>query len=281
MKKVGIALSGGGARGAYQIGVWKAFKEHGIDKEISAFAGASVGSLNALLFAMGDYDLAYETWMSLEERDLFEASPKQLFQRLWDEKFDFVNQGVYNTEKLKKLMDDTIDYSLIEGKEVFLSTTLLGDDDGSFFDLIKMNFQHYIKHENRIKYTNITELGEEKVKQIALASCAIPVAFSPITIGANSYYDGGILDNIPTEPLVEAGCDLIIVIDLFRYSTSRFKLKKIDADIITIHPHRSLRGILDFKTKYTKRRFDLGYEDGLEAAQEILSKIKENKQLRS
>ena len=49
MKKIGIALSGGGARGAYQIGVWKALKEHGIDTKISAYAGASVGSLNAFL----------------------------------------------------------------------------------------------------------------------------------------------------------------------------------------------------------------------------------------
>lgn len=281
MKKVGLALSGGGARGAYQIGVWKAFKEHGIDNEIDAYAGASVGSLNALLFAMDDYELAYDTWMNLEDRELFEASPKQLFKRLREEKFDFVNQGVYNTEKLKQLMDDTINYSLIQGKEVYLSTTLLGSDDGSFFDLIKMNFKHYIKHENRIEYTNITNLGEDKVKKIALASCAIPVAFSPITIGANSYYDGGILDNIPTEPLEEAGCDLIIVIDLFRFSTSRFKLRKLDEKVITIHPHRSLRGILDFKDKYTKRRFELGYKDGLDAAEEIIERIKEIKQLRS
>ena len=58
MKKLGIAFAGGGARGAYQIGAWKALKEAGIDQQISVYSGASVGSLNAAMFAMGDYDLA-------------------------------------------------------------------------------------------------------------------------------------------------------------------------------------------------------------------------------
>ena len=67
MKKIGLALAGGGARGAYQIGAWKALKELGIDKQISAYSGASVGSLNAVLFAMEDYNLARETWLKLEK----------------------------------------------------------------------------------------------------------------------------------------------------------------------------------------------------------------------
>lgn len=275
MKKIGIALAGGGARGAYQIGVWKALKEHGIDTKINAYAGASVGSLNALLFAMGDYDLAFETWKGLEERNLFEYSTSTILKRLRNEKLDFLNKGLYNTERLAKLMEDTIDFNLLKDKEVYLSTTLIGDNDSNLLDLVKTNFKHYIQHENRIKYTNICDLGNETIKQIALASCAIPVAFKPIVIGEKTYYDGGILDNIPSLPLLDNNCDLIIVIDLFMFSASRYKLKKSKVEIVEIKPSRSLRGILDFRTKHFERRFALGYENGLKAVEEILSKIKE------
>ena len=76
MAKIGLALAGGGARGAYQIGAWKAFKEMGLDTKISAYSGASVGSLNAALFAMDDYDAAYNIWMKLNRDSLFNIDKK-------------------------------------------------------------------------------------------------------------------------------------------------------------------------------------------------------------
>ena len=276
MKKIGIALSGGGARGAYQIGVWKALKEHGIDKQINAFAGASVGSLNAILFAMGDFDLAYETWKGLDDRQLFVYNTKALFKRLRHEKFNFLNKGVYNTERLKELMEEVIQFDMLKDKEVYVSTTLIGDHDGKFFDLIKTNYKHFFKDENRIKYTNISNMTDSAIKNTVLASCAIPVAFKPITIGDQTFYDGGILDNIPSIPLIENNCDLIIVIDLFKFSPSRHKLKKSEENIIEIYPHRSLRGILDYRQKHFERRFELGYIDGINAIPKIKELIKEN-----
>lgn len=276
MKKIGLALSGGGARGAYQIGVWKAFKEHGIDKLINAYAGASVGSLNAILFAMDDYDLAYKTWNNLDERQLFVYSKKDIFKRLRDEKLNFLNKGVYNTKKLKELMEEVIIFEKLENKEVYVSTTLIGDHDGKFFDLIKTNYKHFFKDENRIKYSNISGMTESEIKNTVLASCAIPVAFKPITIGAQTFYDGGILDNIPSIPLIENDCDVIIVIDLFKFSPSRHKLKKNADNIIEIYPHRSLRGILDFRQKHFERRFEHGYIDGINAIPKIKELIKEN-----
>jgi NTE family protein len=53
--KIGLVFSGGGGKGAYEIGVWKAFKEYGIDKYVCAVSGTSVGALNAALFATTPY----------------------------------------------------------------------------------------------------------------------------------------------------------------------------------------------------------------------------------
>ncbi len=55
-KEYGIVLDGGGARGAYQIGAWKALKEAGI--KINAVAGTSVGALNGALICMDDVENA-------------------------------------------------------------------------------------------------------------------------------------------------------------------------------------------------------------------------------
>ncbi|KFZ26134.1 MAG: hypothetical protein KQ78_01630 [Candidatus Izimaplasma bacterium HR2] len=261
MAKIGLALAGGGARGAYQIGAWKAFKEKGLDKCISAYSGASVGSLNAALFAMDDYDTAYKVWMSLNKDSLFNIE-KQIYKRLFKEKLNFLNRGVFNTRQLENLIDSSVDYDKIRTKDVFVATTHLGNEKSTFFDLLRTNYKHFFKSEKQIKYQNLKELDNETIKKTLLASCAIPVVFRPIEIDNQTFYDGGLLDNTPYQPLVDIGCDIVIVLDLFKVSF----VKKQSAEgvkLITVHPKRSLRGILDFNKRYIERRFDLGYKDTL------------------
>ena len=62
-KEYGVVLDGGGARGAYQIGAWKALKEAGI--RIHAVAGTSVGALNGALICMDDLNKAQDIWKSM------------------------------------------------------------------------------------------------------------------------------------------------------------------------------------------------------------------------
>lgn|GEM_PF-5830216 len=59
--KPGLVLSGGGAKGAYQIGCWQALEELGITN-FAALSGTSVGALNAALISQGKYDAAYNVW---------------------------------------------------------------------------------------------------------------------------------------------------------------------------------------------------------------------------
>ena len=269
MKKLGIALAGGGARGAYQIGAWRALKEHGIDKSFSAFSGASVGSLNAVLFAMDDYELAHNTWMSLDKKSLFNLE-KHILKRLLKEKLNFINRGVYSTRRLEKLMRTTIDFNRVKDKEIYIATTHLGSEKSTFIDLLRTNYRHYFKDDQQIEYINFNTFSDEDKLKTLLASCAIPIAFKPIELAGETYYDGGILDNTPYQPLIDAGCDVIIVIDLFTFSPMR--IKKVEGvKLFTCYPKRSLRGILDFNHKHIQRRFDLGYKD----MNKLLEKIKD------
>jgi predicted acylesterase/phospholipase RssA len=64
--KIGLVLCGGGAKGAYQVGCWKALKEVGMDK-FAVVSGTSVGALNGPLIATGDYQRAVKIWMELTE----------------------------------------------------------------------------------------------------------------------------------------------------------------------------------------------------------------------
>lgn len=82
--RCGIVFSGGGAKGAYQIGVWKYLHEQGIDRKINGVAGASVGALNSLLFAQEDFDKALEVWMSIHTEDLTRVDPASIFRSLCD-----------------------------------------------------------------------------------------------------------------------------------------------------------------------------------------------------
>ena len=62
-KAWGLVLSGGGGKGAYQAGVLKAITEMGV--EITAISGASVGALNATLFATHDIDSIVKIWLGI------------------------------------------------------------------------------------------------------------------------------------------------------------------------------------------------------------------------
>ena len=68
MAKTAVVLAGGGSRGAYQIGVWRAMKELGISWDI--VTGASVGALNGALMVQGDYDVAQSLWENITSKEV-------------------------------------------------------------------------------------------------------------------------------------------------------------------------------------------------------------------
>ena len=66
--KLGIALAGGGSKGSYEIGVWKALRELGMCYDI--VTGTSIGAVNGALMVMGDYDRAENLWNTITAQDI-------------------------------------------------------------------------------------------------------------------------------------------------------------------------------------------------------------------
>lgn len=79
MEKIGLVLSGGGAKGAYEIGVWKALEKMGVTERIDKIVGTSVGALNAVLLDACGIDKAEEIWKNLKQDDLLHWGIKKDF----------------------------------------------------------------------------------------------------------------------------------------------------------------------------------------------------------
>ena len=135
-KEYSLVLDGGGARGAYQIGAWKALKEAGV--KINAVAGTSVGALNGALICMDDLKKAEKTWkgmhfsrvMNVDDNwmeQLFEGEHK--FSDVLSELWSVLAEGGIDVTPLKELIHELVDEEKIRnsGKEFCLLTFSLTD----------------------------------------------------------------------------------------------------------------------------------------------------------
>lgn len=80
-KEYGLVLEGGGAKGAYQIGAWKALKEAGV--KIKGVSGTSVGALNGALICMGDMERAESLWSNIAYSQIMDVDD-ELMASLFD-----------------------------------------------------------------------------------------------------------------------------------------------------------------------------------------------------
>ncbi len=232
--KIGLALSGGGARGAAHIGVIKVLEEHGIP--IDYIAGTSMGAVIGGLYASG---------MSSDEVE------KQLATIDWNDVF---SDKPLRPDRSQRRKDDDILY-LVKGKvgitdsAVTLPTAVV---QGQKFDLILKALTLPVSNINdfdllptpyRAVAMDITT-GEEVVLNsgdlsIAMhASMAIPGAFAPVKLGGKLLVDGGAANNLPISVVREMGADIVIAIDI---STPLLKQEELGGALAVID---QLTGIL-------------------------------------
>ncbi len=256
--KIGLCLSGGGSRGAYQIGACKALEEAGIYEKINTISGTSIGSVNAVLLASSTIDEAKKAWFDLSDESL--KSTESFFKRLKNEKLEYIHNGIYQINVLKDNLEKYVNIKRLRNKEVFVTISLAGEKDGGLLSILKSSFKHYIKHDSQVIYAPVHKESKENVYKQVLASCSIPVVFAPTVIGGKQFVDGGLYDNVPIKPLIDAGCDKIIVIHLYRFPYF-YSRKYPDITFYSIKPKHSLGGMLNFSKDNAKLRYHQGYLD--------------------
>lgn len=241
---MGLVLSGGGGKGAYQIGVLKALKEQGLLEDVKAISGASIGAVNSMLYAMDDIEIMYQAWKDIDMDTVFDVDLEMLAER----------RIYFSRNEMLAMLEKYIDFSkILNGKyEIYHSICKL---DQALQPL-------------EAEYRKLSDYDKDTIKQILLASTALPVMYEAVKLGDNYYRDGGIVDNEPVKPLYEAGYRQFLVIGL--KSGKVFNTKKWpDATFITIYPSYDLGdlidGTLNFSQKSKEFRQMLGYKDGLRA----------------
>lgn len=285
--KIGLVLAGGGAKGAYEAGVFKALWELDLIDQIDVVSGTSVGAVNALLVAMNDRSVTKETWSHLSYSKLItmqENTRKLRTPELLD-RFKRVNNGESSIiEELKSSDIGLLSQSGVKHFiEEFVDMNLLKSSSKSIYACA------YDIDDERPVYFKLNDYNKEEMINIVLASCAIPYIFKPIVINGKRYADGGIknpaysknnTDNVPIYPLQNHDLNLIIVTHL-SYTT------KVESNIggipvINIYPSTSLElingaGSLKITKNSLEKHIDIGYRDAMVILAPIVIKILQGK----
>ncbi len=232
-QKTALILSGGGARGAYQVGVLKGLAETlksiGVENPFRILSGASAGAINTaqLAAATENFETAIEKlvylWSSLTPEQVFKADVLSL------NKFSissllgggskpslFSMNSLLDTSPLKKLIEKNCDFSQIQ-KNL----------DQRKYDSIIVTANNYIEG-GAISFVQTPQVfdseklnwGDTRRKPIKtnldsshiLASSAIPILFPPVLVGNEYYGDGCVRNNTPCSPSLRLGAQKLFVI---------------------------------------------------------------------
>ena len=138
-KTYGLALEGGGAKGAYQIGAWKALREAGI--RFSAVSGTSVGALNGAMIVMDDLEKAENVWNNIHFSQVMDVDDEEM-RRLMNRDFplselkstlrsvaDIVRNRGFDVTPLRKWVAEVVDADKVchSGTDFFIVTYSLTD----------------------------------------------------------------------------------------------------------------------------------------------------------
>ncbi len=193
--RIGLVLSGGIAKGAYQLGVLKVFAQRLPKDFFSCISASSVGILNAYAYATGQLEKAEKTWCTLEFSGLFG------FVRSF-------TRGSYTERLLQQYSFDT------PLQQPFYIVCL---------SLPQM----------RLNYVDLSPLSAQQQCQYIRAGVAVPPFCTPVEVDGVKYIDGAMVDNIPVQPLCKERFDLVVVI-YFDDEDYLFESDEFDSRVIRV-----------------------------------------------
>jgi NTE family protein len=169
--KIGLALSGGGARGIAHIGVIKAMEELGVRPDV--ISGTSAGSIVGVLYSSG-----------MKPDDIFDVvSHLSIFRSV---KMAWAWSGLLKMEGLQALLTKYVPDNTFESLKIPLTVAA-----------------------TEIRLGEIRYFSSGELAPAVISSCSIPGIFDPVHFNEHLYVDGGLLDNLPTRPIRDK-CDFLI-----------------------------------------------------------------------
>ena len=256
-KEYGLVLEGGGARGAYQVGAWKALWEAGV--KIKGMAGTSVGALNGALICMDDFDKARQIWETISYSRVMDVDD-QLMDQLMSFRLKslpvvslseviagakrILKDRGFDIAPLRSLIEEVVDEDSIRSssRELYVVTYSLSD--------------------RQPLVVNVKEAPEGEIVDMLMASAYL-IGFRREKLGGKYYMDGGGINNVPADVLIEKGYKDIIILRIYGYGVDTERKLEVPEDVSLYHvaPRQELGGMLEFDRKRARRNMLLGYFD--------------------
>ncbi len=250
---LGLVLEGGGAKGAYQMGAWEAFRELGL--EFQAVTGTSVGALNGALFAQGDYEQAYDLWYNLKPEQVIQGDPKAI------EKLATLEVGVGDLEPLARYVASVFTGGGLDITPLRQLISRLLDEgrlraSAVSFGMVTVSVTDFKPMELFLEEIPAGQLGD-----YLLASANLPV-FKLSRLNGKLYVDGGFYDNLPVNLMARRGVRRMVAVELQSVGI-RQPVREDGIDITWITPSEDIGRLLEFNPEKIRRNMRLGYYDTL------------------
>ena len=249
--KRAIVLAGGGAKGSYQFGFWRAIRELGIDFHI--VTGSSVGALNGALMASGLYESGLDMWSTIKTSDIIETHPSRLSEVIDTE---------HIAASLKSFLGDLGESAVTVKMDPFPLGGLIGKyldekalrESGIRFGIMVSEYPSMKTHP-----VTLNEIPYGMLRDYLLASSTVYPSMEPKEIAGKRYVDGGYSDNFPVNLALDMGAEDIIGVNL---CASGIEAKyETDYPVRVIRPRFDLGPTMEFVPEIAKRNIELGYND--------------------
>ena len=290
--RYGIVFSGGGAKGAYQVGVWKYLNELGIDKEITGVSGASVGALNSLLFAQGDYQAAESVWLNIQQEDLTKVDLSTILTT-WLEVLKGIQAPlptiasiIANLRKSRKDHAECLGFFSSQKRLREIISTYVQPDK--------------VLQTPKLVYSSLTQIPSfqpyyvcwklldnfNDIRDLVLTSASMPLMYPARFFHKRLCVDGGVGDNVPFSKLA-LDFDSVIVIHLSpswdtferkQWAKSFGELQETTARIYHVYPSvgQNMSGgtqVMQIEPDLTRWRMDLGYQDAKRQLKKLIADL--------
>ncbi|MEH2170382.1 MAG: patatin-like phospholipase family protein [Nostoc sp.] len=280
--KIGLVLAGGGAKGAYQVGVLKYLSEE-LNFVPDMIAGTSIGALNgAFLASHQPFNKAVsrleEIWDDIAIGKINILQRKPILESLR-------SLSIYDPDPIKELLEEKVTQDALQQGIPLWVTVYLAAQPLPFLNYLEY-YLHSFQDEipQKVEWRSVRDVDADTMYNSILASAAIPLVFPSWNIDSQSYVDGFLGDNIPLKALEKEGCTFAIVIHLDNVETwNRHKFP--NQTVIEIRPrleiNKSLLSPLDFSNDYITDLKKRGEEDAKFYLEPIIFTLISNYQRRS